>query len=778
MEFFQEGQEVDEFSNESRVYSQPVKRINVPLQFDGSAFHHKLMNEDLLTASTTHQKDALNSGTTFNNANGHGSEVNDKLIGNFSLDNFNRLQGMDMKLTSYSASLVKDPLINFSQDQALNARGSHPYESVKLGGEIGLPELSEKGKDVNECMIVLGPTLGDVIRKRKILEYNNSQQEVDGKSRFLSYGDRLLNKGEKTYIVIHGFLNTFEESWIKDMQAALVKSEPTANVVAFGWPSNLDPQFYEVAAYRTEFAGKKLAEFILKEGIDPANVVLIGHSLGAHVAGYAGEAINKDKKANGKLISQIVGLDPAGPLFRDKGGLSASAAKEVIAFHTNTTNTIPLIGTLGLERAVGHYDFYINPGQSQPGSSDAGGDHSYAPKLLTELLLGKSFDQGGNFGGNAFNAATLYLATLDVNKKGSYDITTKGKVTDLSVDPNPVPPHDDESGISGNPSDLHSGLVEDNLINFDHNNQRIGKLGFENADNLVGNLSENRLKDGGTVGANNDLQMADNINFAHGNQQVGNSGIEAADKSLSNPTGSLQSGFLSDIKWGQLMPASAPAQVILGSVTPANTSAPLSELGNADNLIETDAKGLSADADTILKGSMGDDSGAKSLTGDNLDSNDLRRGLVVDNLLNFDYNNQRVGNPGFASADNLVGSLSASRLNNGVMAGACNDLQMADNLINFAHGNQQVGNSGIEAADKSLSNPTGSLQSGFLSDIKWGQLMPASAPAQVILGSVTPAYTSAPLSELGNANNVQQPHDLMNVGSDMMSGSKLVPQLN
>lgn len=60
---------------------------------------------------------------------------------------------------------------------------------------------------------------------------------------------------------------------------------------------------YSKAVKKSKTIGKKVGEFIRFANIDPLRTHCIGHSLGAHACGFAGQEIK---------LKRISGLDPAG----------------------------------------------------------------------------------------------------------------------------------------------------------------------------------------------------------------------------------------------------------------------------------------------------------------------------------------------------------------------------------------------------------------------------------------------------------------------------------
>lgn len=84
---------------------------------------------------------------------------------------------------------------------------------------------------------------------------------------------------------------------------------------------------------------------------------LIGHSLGAHVMGFAGKKI---KEQSGSKVRWITGLDPARPLFEEpkqpkQNRLSDEDGEIVECLHTDG-------GVNGFITPLGTIDFFANGG--------------------------------------------------------------------------------------------------------------------------------------------------------------------------------------------------------------------------------------------------------------------------------------------------------------------------------------------------------------------------------------------------------------------------------
>jgi len=139
------------------------------------------------------------------------------------------------------------------------------------------------------------------------------------------------------------------------------------NVICVDWEAGAIIPNYVRAAANTRLVGKQVAMLIAglaaKANLPIENVHLIGFSLGAHVAGYAGAEL--------KNLSRITGLDPAGPLFENqdsKTRLDSTDAKFVDVIHSNGENLI--LGGLGSWQPMGHVDYYPNGGRMQKGCSN------------------------------------------------------------------------------------------------------------------------------------------------------------------------------------------------------------------------------------------------------------------------------------------------------------------------------------------------------------------------------------------------------------------------
>lgn len=163
-----------------------------------------------------------------------------------------------------------------------------------------------------------------------------------------------------TRFVVHGWQNNGQSPVCQNLQNAwLVKGDFNVIVVDWGRHSH---KTYTVSVEYVPKVGKYLASLIKQlvdeMGAQASDMIIAGHSLGAHVAGFAGKALT------GKYaLAAIIGMDPASPGFHKREPahrLAETDAKYVMAIHTETS-------TLGIHYPVGHADFYPDNGHMQYG---------------------------------------------------------------------------------------------------------------------------------------------------------------------------------------------------------------------------------------------------------------------------------------------------------------------------------------------------------------------------------------------------------------------------
>lgn len=176
-----------------------------------------------------------------------------------------------------------------------------------------------------------------------------------------------FNSSTKTILIIHGWtMSGMFENWMHKLVAAVQRRELDANVVVVDW-LGLAHQLYPDAVNHTRRVGKSIASVLdwlqEEEQLRLEDIHMIGYSLGAHVAGYAGKFVSGN-------IGRITGLDPAGPMFEGMEShqrLSPDDADFVDVLHTYPRGALGV--SIGIQEPIGHIDIYPNGGDGQPGCS-------------------------------------------------------------------------------------------------------------------------------------------------------------------------------------------------------------------------------------------------------------------------------------------------------------------------------------------------------------------------------------------------------------------------
>ncbi|XP_050471050.1 pancreatic triacylglycerol lipase-like [Bombus huntii] len=167
-----------------------------------------------------------------------------------------------------------------------------------------------------------------------------------------------LRRNRNTVFFIHGFTESINSNDVVIVTNTYLQAT-NDNVLAVdyqqiaGLPYVTGVTMIEVVAKAVGGALNILAS----SGMNSKTLHVIGHSLGAQIAGVLPENINF-------RLTRITGLDPAGPLFYVLNHrLTSEDADFVDIIHTDA-------GVYGIALNSGHVDFYPNGGhRPQPGCS-------------------------------------------------------------------------------------------------------------------------------------------------------------------------------------------------------------------------------------------------------------------------------------------------------------------------------------------------------------------------------------------------------------------------
>uniref|UniRef100_A0A182QWX0 Lipase domain-containing protein n=1 Tax=Anopheles farauti TaxID=69004 RepID=A0A182QWX0_9DIPT len=185
-----------------------------------------------------------------------------------------------------------------------------------------------------------------------------------------------------TKVVVHGWQSDKDSEAVTSIRKAYLHHWDY-NVIVVDW-SSCSITFDYIASVRcVPVVGQIVAQMLdtlhNRLGMNMDSVYLIGHSLGAHVAGFAGKKVQSGK------VNTIYALDPALPLFsvdEPENRVSNQDATFVEVIHTNG-------GGLGMMDPIGTADFYPNGGTDQPGCElELVGicSHSRSYELLVDSL--------------------------------------------------------------------------------------------------------------------------------------------------------------------------------------------------------------------------------------------------------------------------------------------------------------------------------------------------------------------------------------------------------
>ncbi|CRK86233.1 CLUMA_CG000039, isoform A [Clunio marinus] len=187
---------------------------------------------------------------------------------------------------------------------------------------------------------------------------------------------------KKVVVMVTGWNSDIdEENSAADGLWAAYRSRGDTNFVLIDTARYVDT-LYAWSAFNTMDLGHGLGLGLteLADVVPIDNIHVMGHSLGAHIVGFAGRVF---QEKTDRILKRISGFDPARPCFREGEvlqGLGRGDAEFVDIIHSNS-------GALGKTDPIGDADFYPNGIVSvMPGCVSFLCSHSRAWKYYAESV--------------------------------------------------------------------------------------------------------------------------------------------------------------------------------------------------------------------------------------------------------------------------------------------------------------------------------------------------------------------------------------------------------
>lgn len=141
---------------------------------------------------------------------------------------------------------------------------------------------------------------------------------------------------------MHGFLESGDKPWLLLLRDRLLDRRD-ANVIIVDWGAGSGPPYNQAVA-NIRMVGFMTARLISQMsrsvGVGAGTCHMIGHSLGAHLAGYVGYHLREN---HGLILGRITGLDPAQPHFAHTEPLvrlDLTDAELVDVIHTDAIDAV------------------------------------------------------------------------------------------------------------------------------------------------------------------------------------------------------------------------------------------------------------------------------------------------------------------------------------------------------------------------------------------------------------------------------------------------------